>query len=75
MEVPGLAPHPDRVAPQVRNAARQATMDTMPNAKMPLRAIRVPDELWRAAQSKAAEKGESVSDVLRRALERYVKTQ
>lgn len=37
------------------------------------RTVRVPDDLWTAAKGKAAERGETVSDVLRRALERYVK--
>lgn len=37
------------------------------------RAIRIPDNLWAAALEKAQERGESVSDVVRRALERYVK--
>lgn len=45
----------------------------MPNApKTPTRAVRVEDGLWRAAQTKAAERGESVSDVVRRALLAYV---
>lgn len=39
----------------------------------PLRAIRVPDALWHAAQEVAAKQGESVSKVIRKALERYVK--
>ena len=39
----------------------------------PLRNVRVPDDLWQAAMAKAAERGETLSDVLRRALERYVK--
>lgn len=39
----------------------------------PLRSIRVPDATWHAAQAKAKDKGESVSDVVRRALERYAK--
>lgn len=39
----------------------------------PPRSIRVPDELWQAAQAKAAARGETVTDVLIRALERYVK--
>lgn len=39
----------------------------------PRRTIRVANELWDAAQAKAEERGESVSDVIRRALERYVK--
>lgn len=37
------------------------------------RTIRVPDELWHAAQAKAEERGEDLSTVLRAALERYVK--
>lgn len=46
----------------------------MPNApKTPSRNVRVADELWLAAQEKAAERGETVADVIRRALERYIK--
>lgn len=46
----------------------------MPNApKTPLRSIRVDTDLWRAAQAVAAARGESLSDVIRRALVRYVK--
>jgi hypothetical protein len=46
----------------------------MPNApKTPGRNVRVPDDLWVAAQAKADERGETVSDVVRRALERYVR--
>lgn len=39
----------------------------------PIRGVRVPDELWQAAQAKARERGEDVSAVIRAALERYVK--
>lgn len=39
----------------------------------PLRNIRVNEELWRAAMTKAEERGETLSDVIRRALERYAK--
>lgn len=42
----------------------------MPN--MP-RAVRVPDDLWQAALAKAHANGETLSDVVRRALERYIK--
>lgn len=50
------------------------TVGRVPNApKTPLRSFRIPDEVYRAAQVKAAAKGESVSDVVRKALERYVK--
>lgn len=51
-----------------------ATVHRVPNApKTPLRSFRIPDEVYRAAQARAAEKGESVSDVVRKALERYVR--
>jgi len=36
------------------------------------KAVRVPDELWKAAQTKADERGEYLSEVIRKALERYV---
>ena len=50
------------------------TVERVPNQpKTPLRSFRIPDEVYRAAQAKAAAKGESVSDVVRKALERYVK--
>lgn len=45
----------------------------MPNApKTPHRTIRVPDELWHAAQAKAKKDGDNLSDVIRSALETYV---
>lgn len=45
----------------------------MPNApKTKHRTVRVPDELWAQAQERAAERGESLSDVIRRALQEYV---
>lgn len=37
------------------------------------RVVRIPDAVWDAARAKAAERGETVTDVIRRALERYVK--
>jgi hypothetical protein len=48
-------------------------MPNQPRPDNPARAIRVPDGLWHAAQAKAADRGETVSDVVRKALERYVK--
>lgn len=36
------------------------------------RAIRIPDDLWLAALAKAQERNESVSEVVRKALQRYV---
>ena len=41
--------------------------------KIPLRSVRVADPTWEAAQRRAAERGETVSDVIRRALRRYAK--
>ena len=37
------------------------------------KSLRVPDALWDAAQVKANERGEVLSEVVRAALERYVK--
>lgn len=49
-------------------------MTLMPNKpKTPLRSFRIPDDTYEAAQRKAAARGETVSDVVRRALERYAK--
>lgn len=36
------------------------------------RAVRVEDELWTAAQAKAAERSDVLSEVIRAALKRYV---
>lgn len=41
--------------------------------RTPLKSFRIPDDLYRAAQDAATENKETVSDVVRRALERYVK--
>jgi len=39
----------------------------------PLRAIRVPDEVWQAARQKAEREGTTVTAVVLAALQRYVK--
>lgn len=50
------------------------TLARVPNKpKTPLHSFRCPDPLWEAAKAKAAEREENLSDVLRSALERYVK--
>lgn len=41
--------------------------------RTPVRSIRVPEQLWRAAKARAAERGESITEVIVRALERYVR--
>jgi NRPS condensation-like uncharacterized protein len=38
---------------------------------IPLRTVRVPDDIWHAAKTRAAEHGETVTDVLLRALRAY----
>ncbi len=49
-------------------------MTPMPNApRTPLRSFRIPDDLYLEVQQIAATQDESVSDVVRQALERYVK--
>lgn len=46
----------------------------MPNQpKHPARAIRVDETLWAAVKRVAQERGETVSDVIRQALDAYVK--
>ena len=52
------------------------TMRGVPNTPgTPRRTIRVPDDLWGLAQARAEERGESLSDVIRKALVRYVRRQ
>ena len=46
----------------------------MAKPPMVMRAIRVPAKLWDAAKAKADEREENISDVIRRALERYVRS-
>ena len=46
----------------------------MPNQpKTPARAVRIEDALWHKAQERAAARGESVSEAIRRFLERYTR--
>ena len=44
-----------------------------PREPMPLRSVRVSDAVWLAAQVKADERGENLSEVIRAALVRYAK--
>lgn len=51
-----------------------AVMTPVPNKpKTPLHSFRCPDELWKAAQAKAEERGDNWSEELRKMVERYVK--
>lgn len=48
--------------------------DRVPNQpKTPMRGFRIPTDLYKAAQAKAASEGRTVTDVVRHALARYVK--
>lgn len=51
------------------------TLRRMPNQpKTPIKCFRIPEDLYRAAQEKAGERGESLSHVVRAALERYARS-
>jgi predicted HicB family RNase H-like nuclease len=43
-----------------------------PKPRTPARAFRIPEKLYRAAQAKAREQDETLTHVVRRALEKYV---
>lgn len=40
--------------------------------KTPRRTIRISDQLWHNAQTRADSRGESLSDIIRQALQRYL---
>jgi predicted HicB family RNase H-like nuclease len=55
-------------------AAAHVKIVSVPNKpKTPHRTFRVEDELYEAVKAKAAERGESVTDVVTDAFKRYVK--
>ena len=45
----------------------------MPKQPMKSRVVRVSDQLWSAAKQRAEERGETVSEAVRKFLERYSK--
>ena len=49
------------------------TLPPMPKKVMVMRSLRVPEKLWEAAKAKADRRQENISDVIRAALENYVK--
>jgi predicted HicB family RNase H-like nuclease len=55
--------------PWRESAARIGPVPNQP--KTPQRTVRVPDDVWERAKVRAEARGETVSDVVRRALERY----
>jgi len=56
-----------------RTPSQQTLRLTPSMANTPLRAIRVPDEVWQAAREKAEREGTTVTAVVLAALQRYVK--
>lgn len=54
-------------------AARMAATPRAAARKTPPRAVRVPDRLWEQAKEAAEQRGENVSQVIKRALLRYVR--
>lgn len=45
----------------------------MPKEPMKSRVVRVPESLWSRAKRRADERGETVSEAIRKFLERYVR--
>lgn len=61
-------------ARDVVNSAWQAVLEGVPpTPHTPRRSVRVPDDVWHAAQAKADERGDNLSEVIRAALARYAK--
>lgn len=55
------------------NVNTSPTLPRVAKPNMVMRSLRVPADLWEAAKAKADERQENISDVIREALERYVK--
>lgn len=49
------------------------SLPRVPKPVMVMRSLRVPEKLWAEAKAKADEREENISDVIREALEKYVK--
>lgn len=56
-----------------QNVNTSTTVGRVPKPVMVMRSLRVPLKLWEEAKALADEREESISDVIRVALERYVK--
>lgn len=52
--------------------AREYKAINRQSGKTPLRAIRVQSDLWDAAKKKASENGETITEVVRKALAEYI---
>jgi hypothetical protein len=56
-----------------QNVKTPGILTRVPKPVMVIRSLRVQLKLWEAAKAKADERDENISDVIREALERYVK--
>lgn len=55
-------------------AVMTPTLGAVPNQpKTPIKSFRIPDDIYKAAQAKAAERGETLTGVVVDALKRYTK--
>lgn len=75
----GEAPHSGYCAQMAKSSKSATTSTPSPTRSRKvsiggrIRAVRVPDDLWEEAQRVAKENGESLSEVIRRALDEYIK--
>lgn len=58
----------------MQNVKTTDTVGLVTKPPMVMRSLRVPEKLWNQAKDKADERDESISDVVREALERYVRS-
>lgn len=54
------------------DAITGGSVSAMEPIRTPQRTVRISDRIWKAAQEKAQQRGERVSDVIRLALIRYI---
>lgn len=64
------ATHPPHPLDRCIYTAHPSEVPNQP--KTPLRSIRIPDDLWQSARDVAAARGDSLGDVIRQALTRYI---
>ena len=62
-------PTPFCAKAQTPSTTREARLLTMPT---PLRAIRIPDELWQAFQAQAKEEGRDASTIIREIMRNHL---
>jgi hypothetical protein len=63
----------DRWGPERPKKKERSSMPNQPRPDNPPRTVRVEDTLWIKARARAAITGETISDVVRRALAAYIR--